>query len=286
MHHEIEGRARAGAYSKRKTEKLYLHQNFLLSLVSVLALVAIFAVIPRLPDQPMPWLTLQFVSGGMLCPFLFLLLVRHGYLFARRYTWLVRQSGERSEVDALQIPRASRKPENFDGVGEIDAAQHRLLQLIPDAQGQYRARALSIYVAPALAILLASLQQTGWPTGAFAAGLLFGQVVLAFLVFLRIIIDKKPTEDWIERRTRSELMRREQYLCLARVGPYLDADHAQTASRVTRIESASVEGLTELVPMEHIETGDRPIWLECLSSSPRSLPVLSDLPERVASYQY
>jgi hypothetical protein len=213
-------------------------------------------------------------------------LTRHGYLLARRYHWLIRQNNEQTEVDALRIPAEVRKPESFNGVAEIDAVQHRLMRPVPNAQGRYRAGALTIYVAPAIAVLFVGLQQAGWPTGFFAAGLVFSQAVLVLFVFLRIIIDRKPTATWIERRARSELIRREQYLCLARVGPYHDATCDHPISRIAWIESASLEGLGELVPMEHSGTCDRPSWIEHMSSLPQAAQILIDLPERIASYQY
>ena len=253
---------------------------------SLIALAVVFAVAPRLPLGSPTWVAVQVASAGLLSPFLAIMAIRNGYLFARRCRWLSRQTNERTEVQSLQIPTDIPHPNKFEGVPEIDAAQHRLLKPIPDAQGRYRARALTVYAAPALAVLFSGMQQAGWQRGPFAAGLVFGQTILVLIFLLRIVIDKNPTSEWIERRTRGELIRREQYLCLARAGPYRDAGPTYHLARVTRIENASFDVLTNLVRMEHLEAGDKDTWLGSLSLRPHPSELVSDLPDRVASYHY
>ncbi len=266
--------------------RIVLKRDCFLFIVPLAALVTVFVACLRLPFTSPIWVGVQFGSAGFLCPFLAVFTMRNGYLFARRLLWLSRQKRERSEVQALRIPPEIPHPRTFIDVAEIDAAQHRILHPIPDAQGKYRARAVTIYSAPALAVLFSALQQAGWQRGPFAAGLIFSQTIIVLLVLLRILIDKNPTAEWIEQRTRGELLRREQYLCLARAGPYHDAGPNHHVVRVARIENASHEVLTDLVRMEHLEARYRDTWLESLSSRPHPISVIQDLPNRVSCYNY
>lgn len=271
---------------KRKASiRVQPHRDLFLCIISAVSLLVVFNLVPASSDQSPPSLILQFICGSLLCPALFLFLVRHLYLTVRRYSWRLRRHGEQNEVDALRLPADVLKPESFDGVHQIHLAQHRLLPQVPDSQGNYRARALTIYVAPAIAVLLTSMALVTRPPHPFAAGLIFSQAVLMFWIILSIINDDKPTAVWIERRTRGELMRREQYLCLARVGPYHEAGLTRMLNRIARIETAGFEELVELVSMEHSDSGDKPTWLEHLASHPESVQLLSDLPERIATYQ-
>lgn len=252
--------------------------------VGLLALT--FARIPRLPEQPEVWTAAQFIGGFLLCPLLILTVIQRGYLFARRQHWTGRRKSEAEQVRDVQIPPEARRPETFDGVGSIDAAQKKALAPVPDSQGRFRARALTTYAAPAVAVLLAGLHLTFWPRGPFGAGLVAGQALLVFFVFLRVVIDRRPAREWIERRTRGELFRREQYLCLARVGPYAEGRLTSPETRIAEIGAASFERMNELLAMEHEDDQDRATWLEHLSSRPARAPVFDDLLERVTSYQY
>jgi hypothetical protein len=253
---------------------------------AVVLLVLTFALVWRWPDPPEGWAWLYVLAGCALCPMLVLLVIRHGYLFARRQHWPGRRTSETEHVDALLIPPEVRRPESFAGVARIDAAQKTALVPVPGSQGRFRARALTTYAAPAVAVLLAALQLAVWPKGPFGAGLALGQALLIFFVFLRIIVDRRPTQEWIERRTRAELFRREQYLCVARVGPYYPPRSADVEIRIGEIGGASFERMTELLALEYEEDEDRATWLDHLSSQPASAAAFDDLPDRVTTYQY
>jgi hypothetical protein len=268
------------------TAQVPVRTDVIVLTVLVVLLMLIFALVPLLPDQPEVWAAVQFIEGFVLCPILILLVIKHGYLVARRQHWLGRQRREKEHVDALQIPAKVRKPETFEGVGRIDMAQKEALAPIPDFQGKFRARALTTYAAPAVAVLLAGLQQAFWPMRPFGAGLVLGQAFLVFIVILRIITDRRPAQEWIKRRTRGELFRREQYLCLARVGPYCPGRHSSPETRIRQLGTASLERMTELIAMEDEEDRDRASWLDQLSSQPAPVPIFDDLLDRVTTYQY
>lgn len=245
-----------------------------------LSLLPIFSIRPDFST----WL--QFIAGAVVCPSLILFGVREGYLLARRTHWPDRQRAEKEQVEALQIPADVRSPETFPGVDQIDAAQEAALIVVPDSQGEFRARALTTYAAPAVAVLLASLHVAIWPTGPFGSGLVLGQGLLVAYVILRVVVDRRPAQAWIERRLRAELFRREQYLCFARVGPYFPGRSANPDARINLIRSGSIERLTELLVMQYEDEKDRATWLEYVAANPAPTSLFSDLPERVRSYEY
>lgn len=262
-----------------------------MALAGSIALLALtFAFLPELPaflpGLPAAWTAAQYLGGAVICPVLLLQAIRHGYLLARQWHRRRRQRNEAKHVAAFQIPADVPKPERYDLVERIHKAESSALAVIPDSQGQFRARALTLYAAPAMAVLLAGLQLAFWPKRPFGAGLVLGQAFLVVFVIIRVIVDRRPAQEWIERRTRGELFRREQYLCLARVGPYENGQLANPDTRIAEIGAASLERMNELLRMEHEDDPDRATWLEHLSLSPGSTPIFDDLPERVKTYQY
>jgi hypothetical protein len=253
---------------------------------SVVLLVLIFLFIPRLPNSPTSWIWIHILGGGVFCPLLFLKVLNHGYLFIRQLHWPTRKKSEETRFEELFIPEDVKKPLAYDGVAQIDLSQHELLPPIPNAQGKYRARALTIYSAPAIAVLLASLQTTIWSTGFFGSSLILGSALLIIIVYLRIIIDRSPTQAWLELRTRSELLRREQYLCLAQVGPYYPGKLLTPKNRIDQIRIGSKERLNELVLMQYEDDKDHATWLEHLYLTISATPTFEDLLDRVKTYQY
>ncbi|MFL6201502.1 MAG: hypothetical protein ACJ76J_20205 [Thermoanaerobaculia bacterium] len=245
-----------------------------------------FSFEPRLPDQPEAWSVVKVLAGGVLCPVLVLLFVHHAYLLGRWWHWNRRRKNEAQQVDRLQIPAAVRKPGTFGAVAAVDAVEKVALASIPDAQGSFRARALTTYAAPAMAVLLVGLQLSFWPKGPFGAGLVLGQAFLVLFATLRVLVDRRPSQEWIEKRTRGELFRREKYLLLARVGPYAAGRLDGPETRIAQIAGAGFERLTELVAMEYEDEPDRAPWLEYLASSSAAAALFDDLPERLTTYQY
>jgi hypothetical protein len=177
-------------------------------------------------------------------------------------------------------------------VDAIDQAQHILLPKPPDYQGRYRAAGLSVALLPSLALLCLTLQVlllphgTSWGVGFVAAEALF----LGWLIFL-IWTSPNPSLRWARSRFRAELLRREQYLCLAAVGPYLELP-AQEASGISRrrvelIRGASFEDLKRLLPMTTQERGEYngdSTWIDALWNHTNSSAAFSDLLERMQCY--
>jgi len=215
------------------------------------------------------------------------------------YFWLRKPFYERREqrrnehpVVTLQIPAGVKKLEQYDGARTLHDAQWTYIKRAVEAQGKYFANGILVAVLPPLALLLLSVQLLLTPHDKqpplWTIGLIVSEVsCLVILVYLALT-SREPTAEWIENRVRTELFRREQYLFLAGVGPYLTMKSSEAADEVLRrrgqIEGADTHALVGLVALqEHSGLA----WLEALhhrgSSELSSRP---DVIERMESYLY
>jgi uncharacterized protein DUF4231 len=153
---------------------------------------------------------------------------------------------------------------------------------VPRQQGDMFSRGVKVIILPAIAVLVAALPNlrpahTWWAVGSAAAEL----AALLTVVYL-VLSTPKPSRLWVQARTRAELLRREQYLRLAHIGPYLNltdaAAAAITASRLEALAAGTEPG--ELIPLREPDTGRR--WVDLLWKSPPT-PV-PELAARARSY--
>jgi hypothetical protein len=220
-----------------------------------------------------------------------------GYFMLRAKRWQHRQALEYQALDQLAIPAETKKPVMFAGVASIDEAQHAALSEVADYQGKYFAAGIKVAVLPLLAVLALGLQTLAVnESSSLGIGLAATEAFL--LVFLAYIIwaRQDPTSEWITSRIRSELFRREQYLRMALVGPYLDlpADEADHRSelRTGLFREGSATELRRLIPMAtQTAEGTRPIverWIDQLwrEHEEESHPWADDLKKRMSSYLY
>jgi hypothetical protein len=220
-----------------------------------------------------------------------------GYFMLRAKRWQHRQALEYQALDQLAIPAETKKPVMFAGVASIDEAQHAALSEVADYQGKYFAAGIKVAVLPLLAVLALGLQTLAVnESSSLGIGLAATEAFL--LVFLAYIIwaRRDPTSEWITSRIRSELFRREQYLRMALVGPYLDlpADEADHRSelRTGLFREGSATELRRLIPMAtQTAEGTRPIverWIDQLwrEHEEESHPWADDLKKRMSSYLY
>jgi hypothetical protein len=213
-----------------------------------------------------------------------LIVVHHLYLAVRHYQWKRRR--RREAKHATPVPADVTEPEDFPGVGAIDAAQHRMLPAIPDFQGAVYARGLKVALLPPLAVLIAAVQSVVNVSAPIAAGLAFAQFVVMMFLILLVWLSRNPSDAWVQQRTQAELLRREKYLRMAGVGPYqgqsLDlADHI-AETRIDTLTSATGSRLVELLPMRPPNAHMR--WIDQLYTQPPT--VLDALLERVRTYEY
>jgi len=182
-----------------------------------------------------------------------------------------------------------KKPEQYDGGQSLHDAQSTYIRRAVEAQGKYYASGILAAILPAMALFLLSFQLFALPKpGSWAIGLILSEIsCLVILVYLGLT-NHEPTANWIENRVRTELFRREQYLFLAGVGPYLPNnpfDAAEEAlQRRGQIQGADSRVLVGLVPMQE-RSGLT--WLEALHHRGSGrLPARSDVIERMESYLY
>jgi hypothetical protein len=212
-------------------------------------------------------------------------LVHYGYFILRELKWRRRREVEREALAQVAIPPDVPRPSSFQGVKEIDEAQHRLLPPIPDYQGTYFARGIRIALLPAIAIVFAAAQNSFAGGTPFEMGLIGAEVIVLFTILWLVWINPEPVKAWLSARVRAELMRREQYLRLACAGPYLglapDAATRRTHSRIIELRDADPEQLRQLISMN-----GEPQWLDQIWRRPTaSLPV-EGLADRMRSYLY
>ena len=220
-----------------------------------------------------------------------------GYFLLRAKRWQQRRALERQASEQLAIPAETKKPVTFAGVASIDEAQHAALSEVADYQGKYFATGIKVAVLPLLAVLALGLQTLAVDeSSSFGIGLAATEaLLLVFLTYL-IWVRQEPTREWVIRRIRSELFRREQYLRMALVGPYLnlpadEADH-RSELRTGMFREGSATELRRLIPMAtQTAEGTRPIverWIDQLWKKPEDESHLwaDDLKERMSSYRY
>ena len=220
-----------------------------------------------------------------------------GYFWLRARRWKQRQRHEREASERLAIPAETRKPVTFAGVASIDKAQHTALAEVPDFQGKYLATGIKVAILPLLAVLALGLQTLAVDeSSSFGIGLSATEALLLVFLTYSIWIRREPTSEWVTRRIRSELFRREQYLRMVLAGPYLDlsADEADHLSelRTDMFREGSAPELRQLIPMStKTAEGTKPIverWIDQLWKKPEdeSHILTDDLTDRMSSYRY
>ena len=223
-----------------------------------------------------------------------LLVVRHGYVSGRHYRWNERQKKERVAEARLNIPPDVKEAKIFELVEVIDKAQHDMLLEPPDYQGRYRVAGITVAILPSLALTCLTLQVLLQPKGGpWGVGLIISEaLLLGGLIFL-VWTSPNPPLRWVTSRLRAELLRREQYLCLAGVGPYLglcsNAVKRDSTRRIELIAEGNFEQLKRLLPMStptgEDHQGDT-AWIDALWSTPSPSATCPDLLERMKCYLY
>jgi hypothetical protein len=234
----------------------------------------------------------QWLAGiaPILGSLLLLLVIYHGYFIARSHRWRHRQREEKQALQKLAIRATIRRPESFKGVESIHQVQGRLLERVPDYQGRYRAAGLTIAFLPPLALLFLSLQIVFFPHGgSWGAGFVFAEALLLGCLIFLVWQTRNPSLTWVQSRLRGELLRREQYLCLAAVGPYLSKDAGHDApARLERIEKGDILQLWRLVPLATPDLAGKGDWrwLDDIWRQTGDAVRLTEPAERMQCYLY
>jgi hypothetical protein len=231
------------------------------------------------------------LSAPLFLTVTFLWWAKRLYLWQRPWSYRRRERRRKEDpAEKLEIPAAVKKVEMYDGVKTLHEAQWTYLNRSVEAQGAYFANGILAAILAPLALLLLSSQLLA-PQGTpieVSIGLILSEILcLITLVYLGLT-NPEPTAEWIENRTRTELFRREQYLVLAGVGPYLNLSPPNAAAealiRCGQFEGADSHALAHLVPMQD-STGCT--WLETLHrKGSANTPDRADFMERMESYLY
>jgi len=207
------------------------------------------------------------IFGPLLLTICILCWLYLAYLLQRQSSYQRRERRRKEDLaEKLEIPARIKKPDQYKGGRIMHAAQWKYLRNAVEAQGHYFAKGVLMAVLPALALLLFAFQLLAFPTGGnWATGLILGELMCLGLLIYFALRRRDPTSAWIESRIRAELFRREQFLYLAGIGPYLGKDHAEafkeSLQRRGQIEGADTHALVELIPLQ--DSGGS-TWIEIL----------------------
>lgn len=213
-----------------------------------------------------------------------LLIIRQAYLILRHLKWRRRQRREAAAIEALHIPADVPRPIRFSGVDTIHRAKAVVMSTVPDYQGRMFLRGLTVAVLPPLAVLLAAIPDVAPDDERLALGTAIAEIAVLLTAFTIVERSPKPAERWVAARIRTELLRREEYLRLALVGPYVDrADDA--ADLIERRITTDLDPRDEPSRARAIalrDGPDGPRWIDRLWTQPHQ-PV-PDLRDRMRSY--
>jgi hypothetical protein len=214
------------------------------------------------------------------------------YHLVRERGHVRRRRRDQAARDAVVIPDDVRPSVAFPEIDALDDAHRLAIGDIPDHQGRYRATGLKVALLPSLAVLFLSLQVIFFPAGGPAAtGMAFAESLLLIVMVVVVWTNERPTYEWVQSRARAELFRREQYLLLAHVGPYLGLpEHRVVAVRDMRmgfLTHADLQTLGQLAVMAEQEVapsfrGHR-LWIDALWQAGRD-QVCPDTSDRMRTY--
>ena len=252
-----------------------------------LALIALAAAVGLWGDDFYAWAKVLVPICFTLPTWLFL---RWTYLWLRHISYKQRNKRwENDPAEKIEKPQGTTKPEDYHGVKVLHDAQWKYIPEAALAQGSYFSNGILTAVLSPMALLLLSLQTLIWPEGGWwSVGAIFGEVLCLLTLVILALLFREPTAEWVENRIRTELFRREQYLALAGVGPYLGMDEIATPEEAIRrsgeIDSANAQDLIRLIPMQ----APRGItWIESLHRMGEGgLTGRGDCVARMQSYLY
>lgn len=207
------------------------------------------------------------------------------YVLCRRFFYVRRELRRTNEpAYDLKIPEGTKSRAHYPGAEFIHEVQSRFISEAVDAQGSYFRTGILAAMLPPLALLALSSQLLIFPAGGtWAVGLIIAELAcLGRLAFIALT-QQRPTARWIAFRLRAELMRREEYLLIAQIGPYLGLEKERVLEEADRrmglLSGAEESELRGLVPSHSFFN------TTFLKYQPRA-DAGHDLLDRVRSYLY
>jgi hypothetical protein len=210
------------------------------------------------------------------------------YSWQRHVAWKRRERRRLSDpAKGLCVSDGIRDVDEFAGARILHEAQRVYITRAIDAQGTYFSQGIVIAVLSPLALLLLSLQLLAVPEGGpWAVGLSLSEISCLVIMIYFAVTNREPTGEWIENRVRTELFRRERFLALAGVGPYLFATDQEIFVKAMQrkgcVEGADAQTLARLIAQQ--DESDV-TWLEILHRErPDRHVVAPDCVERMKTY--
>ncbi|MEU8761550.1 hypothetical protein [Streptomyces sp. NPDC048659] len=154
-----------------------------------------------------------------------LTLLHHGYLLGREWAHRRRRRASRERREAWAPGAGIRPPLDYPNVlrrppGDVPVG----------SQGQYRATGIRLAVLPLLAVLFLTAHTVFLAEGGgLAVGFVVAECLLLGALVWTVWTEQDPSRPWVTARVRAELFRREMFLVLAGVGPYLGRSDADAA---------------------------------------------------------
>jgi hypothetical protein len=138
---------------------------------------------------------------------------------------------------------ASRPEQILPELGALTERLEAWTSRASSHQSDYLALGRQLIVLSQLAVLLLILQLVLQPAGHASCGrlLIGGEFLCLVLVLRAVVFTARPTKEWVQARVRAELLRREQFLAVSGVGPYLIAEDLAERVRVRLHELESRE---------------------------------------------
>lgn len=105
----------------------------------------------------------------------------------------------------------------------------------------------TLFLSLAAVLILAAQKVWFHLPSASGTAFLFAELSVLLLLAYDAVAGKHTSQEWVERRLRSELLRRERALLLAGAGPYsttrIEAAHTVALQRIAFVQAASLEDL-------------------------------------------
>ncbi|MER5597106.1 hypothetical protein [Streptomyces sp. NPDC002265] len=172
-----------------------------------------------------------------------LVLLHHGYLLGRACAHRRRRRDSRSRREQWAPAADIRRPIDYTNVVPRPAAESPV-----DQQGRFRAIGIRLATLPLLAVLFLTAQTVFLQhSDDLGLGLVLAECLLLGWLVWTVWSEQQPSQAWVASRIRAELFRREMFLLLAGVGPYLGRSTQQTGRiRDARTGLLAAAGAAEL----------------------------------------
>ncbi|MFD8436278.1 hypothetical protein ACFV2I_14415 [Streptomyces microflavus] len=157
-----------------------------------------------------------------------------GYLLGRDVAHRVRRRSSRQRRRAWEPDTSVRRPIDYPYVLRRSAGDEP-----QDHQGRFRAKGIRLATLPALAVVFLTVQTLFLADSPLGIGFVYAQCLFLLWMVWTVWTQQEPSRTWVTSRVRYELFRREMFLLLTAVGPYLD----RSGPEIERIRDARLARL-------------------------------------------